>query len=62
MCHGDLTPMTWEERGNKLILKNTAVHTCRDFQKLQEVVLETTDFINPREKEEILTGGLYIVD
>jgi hypothetical protein len=62
MCHADLTPMTWEERGNKLILKTTPVHTCRDFQKLQEFVVNAMENIDSKEKEELVTGDLYIID
>ncbi|KAJ6201205.1 hypothetical protein J3E72DRAFT_182111, partial [Bipolaris maydis] len=33
-CHSDLTPMEWERKSDKLILRTETPHTCRDFGKI----------------------------
>ncbi|KAH8805515.1 hypothetical protein F5884DRAFT_835828 [Xylogone sp. PMI_703] len=62
MCHADLTPMTWEQRADKLILKTSTVHTCRNFQKIWDYSVDPTIQINYDTKAELASGQLYVVD
>jgi len=59
-CHSDLTPMSWERVGKKLILKTETKHTCRDFNKIHGWALDRE--IDYDSKKALLDEELVIVD
>jgi hypothetical protein len=52
--------MTWEKRGNKLLLKNGAKHTCRNFDKIHGWA--SPKQIDYQKKPELAQGELHLVD
>jgi hypothetical protein len=52
--------MLWEKRGSRLLLKNNAVHTCRNFDAIHAWTSDRQ--IDYETKKELASGELHIVD